>query len=307
MDSDFVRERFVRERQILASLDHPHIARLLDGGTTEDGQPYFVMEYVDGEPITNYCRRRRTFARREAEAFPRVCSAVQHAHQNLVVHRDLKPSNILVTADGTPKLLDFGIAKLLAPDPGEAVTRTETALRLMTPDYASPEQVRGGAITTATDVYSLGVVLYELLTDAAPASVRNLLAAGNRTRDLRHRGPAAERGGAPANRRAGETGAATGGRSGQHRADGAAQRTGAPLPIGRTVFRRHSPLFDRAAGPGAQRHFQLPRRQVRPAAQGGVAMLALLVAFAAGAGRAGRCASLANATAPIKRRPRRKQ
>ena len=125
---------------------------------------------------------------------------MQHAHQKLVVHRDLKPGNIMVTADGTPKLLDFGIAKLLTPDPGEAVTRTETAVRLMTPDYASPEQVRGGAITTATDVYALGVVLYELLTARASTSVQSLLAAGNRTRDLRNRSPASQRGGAPANR-----------------------------------------------------------------------------------------------------------
>ncbi len=168
MDSDFVRDRFLRERQILASLDHPHIARLFDGGTTAEGLPYFVMEFVDGKPITDYCQRRDLPLDEKLKLFRAVCSAVQHAHQKLVVHRDLKPSNILVTADGTPKLLDFGIAKLLSPDPGEAVTRTETAVRLMTPDYASPEQVRGGAITTATDVYSLGIVLYELLTARRP-------------------------------------------------------------------------------------------------------------------------------------------
>ncbi len=168
MDTEFVRERFLRERQILASLDHPHIARLFDGGATDDGRPYFVMEFVDGEPITTYCRRRGPSIEEKLKLFRDVCSAVQHAHQNLVVHRDLKPSNILVTADGTPKLLDFGIAKLLSPDPGEAVTRTETSVRLMTPEYASPEQVRGAAITTASDVYSLGVSLYELLTERRP-------------------------------------------------------------------------------------------------------------------------------------------
>ena len=168
MDTEFVRERFLRERQILASLDHPHIARLLDGGATEDGRPYFVMEFVDGEPITNYCRRRDLPIEEKLKLFLDVCSAVQHAHQKLVVHRDLKPSNILVTAEGTPKLLDFGIAKLLTPDPGEAVTRTETSMRMMTPDYASPEQVRGAVITTVTDVYSLGVALYELLTGRRP-------------------------------------------------------------------------------------------------------------------------------------------
>jgi len=168
MDTDFIRERFLRERQILASLDHPHIARLLDGGATEDGRPYFVMEFVAGQTIMEFCRRRRLSFDERLRLFRDVCSAVQHAHQKLVVHRDLKPSNILVTEEGTPKLLDFGIAKLLAPDPGEAVTRTETAVRLMTPEYASPEQVRGLRVTTATDVYSLGVVLYELLTDRRP-------------------------------------------------------------------------------------------------------------------------------------------
>ncbi|MDX2040020.1 MAG: serine/threonine-protein kinase [Acidobacteriota bacterium] len=173
MDSDFVRERFLRERQILASLDHPHIARLLDGGSTADGLPYFAMEFVEGEPITDYCRQRKLSLNAKLKLFRDVCAAVQHAHQKLAVHRDLKPSNIMVTTsadgkDGTPKLLDFGIAKLLAADPGEAVTRTETALRLMTPDYASPEQVRGGTITTATDVYALGIVLYELLTGQRP-------------------------------------------------------------------------------------------------------------------------------------------
>jgi serine/threonine protein kinase len=173
MDTDFVRDRFLRERRILASLDHPHIARLIDGGATEDGRPYFVMEFVDGEPITDYCRRRELTLDKKLKLFRDVCSAVQHAHQKLVVHRDLKPSNIMVTSShngkgGAPKLLDFGIAKLLTPDPGEAVTRTETAVRLMTPDYASPEQVRGGAVTTATDVYSLGVTLYELLTARRP-------------------------------------------------------------------------------------------------------------------------------------------
>ncbi|MFN0110098.1 MAG: tetratricopeptide repeat protein [Blastocatellia bacterium] len=168
MDSDFVRERFLRERQILASLDHPYIARLLDGGATADGLPYFAMEFVEGEPITDYCQQQKFSLVAKLKLFRDVCASVQHAHQKLAVHRDLKPSNILVTADGTPKLLDFGIAKLLSPDPGEALTRTETAVRLMTPDYASPEQVRGGTITTATDVYALGVVLYELLAERRP-------------------------------------------------------------------------------------------------------------------------------------------
>src|SRR5215510_4143700 len=181
MDTDFVRDRFLRERQILASLDHPHIARLFDGGATEDGRPYFVMEFVAGEPITAYCRSHQLSVNEKLKLFRKVCSAVQHAHQRLVIHRDLKPSNILIThpadlkadvKDGEPKLLDFGIAKLLSPDVSEADTRTETALRMMTPEYASPEQARGQAVATTTDVYSLGVVLYELLTERRPHEFR---------------------------------------------------------------------------------------------------------------------------------------
>jgi serine/threonine-protein kinase len=168
MDTDFVRDRFLRERQILASLDHPHIARLFDGGATPDGLPYFVMEFVPGDPITAYCRDHRLSVKDKLKLFRKVCSAVQHAHQKLIVHRDLKPSNILITEDGEPKLLDFGIAKLLSPDVSLADTQTVTALRLMTPEYASPEQACGQAVATPTDVYSLGVVLYELLTECRP-------------------------------------------------------------------------------------------------------------------------------------------
>ncbi|HKQ80032.1 MAG TPA: serine/threonine-protein kinase [Blastocatellia bacterium] len=168
MDTDFVRDRFLRERQILASLDHPHIARLFDGGATPDGLPYFVMEFVAGEPIMAYCRRHHLSVNEKLKLFLKVCSAVQHAHQKLVVHRDLKPSNILITESGEPKLLDFGIAKLLLPDGSQPQTRTETALLSMTPEYASPEQARGRAVATTTDVYSLGVVLYELLSERRP-------------------------------------------------------------------------------------------------------------------------------------------
>ncbi|HET8645258.1 MAG TPA: serine/threonine-protein kinase, partial [Vicinamibacteria bacterium] len=164
--------RFRAERQILASLDHPGIARLLDGGTTDDGRPYLVMEHIEGEPLDQYCDRNRLGLDARIDLFRQVCAAVQYAHQNLVVHRDIKPSNILVTADGVPRLLDFGIAKLLEgaelPGPIEATT---TGQRLMTPRYASPEQVEGGAITTATDVYSLGVLLYLLLTGQHPYRV----------------------------------------------------------------------------------------------------------------------------------------
>jgi eukaryotic-like serine/threonine-protein kinase len=172
MDTDFVRDRFLLERQILATLDHPHIARLFDGGAAPDGSPYFVMEFVAGEPITAYCHRHQLSVNEKLKLFRKVCSAVQHAHQRLVVHRDLKPSNILISEDGQPKLLDFGIAKLLSPEANHDSTRTETAMRMMTPEYASPEQARGEAVATTTDVYSLGVVLYELLTDRRPHEFR---------------------------------------------------------------------------------------------------------------------------------------
>jgi serine/threonine protein kinase len=167
--SSFVLDRFLNERQILASLDHPHIARLLDGGTTSEGRPYLVMDLVEGEPIDVYCRRRALEVKARLELFREVCAAVQYAHQNLVVHRDIKPGNILVTRDGTPKLLDFGIAKLLRADGDlRSPQATVTQFRALTLDYASPEQVRGQSITTASDVYSLGVLLYELLTGRRP-------------------------------------------------------------------------------------------------------------------------------------------
>jgi non-specific serine/threonine protein kinase/serine/threonine-protein kinase len=169
MDTDDIQRRFRHERQILASLDHPNIARLLDGGTTADGLPYFVMEYIEGLPLIDFCDRERLVIPERLRLFRKICGAVQHAHQNLVVHRDLKPSNILVTPDGEPKLLDFGIAKLLSPDSApEELTRTATVTRIMTPDYASPEQVRGHPISTSSDVYSLGVALYRLLTGHHP-------------------------------------------------------------------------------------------------------------------------------------------
>ncbi len=161
MGSDLVIERFKAERQILANLEHPNIARLIDGGTTPEGWPYFSMEYVEGRPIDQYCASRNLSTRERLELLLTVCSAVQYAHQRLVIHRDLKPSNILVTEEGTPKLLDFGIAKLLGADAGPSMTLTN--FPLMTPEYASPEQVKGEPITTASDVYSLGMLLYELL------------------------------------------------------------------------------------------------------------------------------------------------
>jgi serine/threonine protein kinase/tetratricopeptide (TPR) repeat protein len=172
MDNQEVLRHFRRERQILAGLDHPNIARLLDGGATDEGLPYFVMEYVQGQTIDEYCDRACLSVSERLRLFRGVCSAIQYAHRNLIVHRDIKPSNIVVTAEGVPKLLDFGIAKFLNPElSGEAA---QTATRMaMTPEYASPEQARGEPITTATDVYSLGVVLYKLLTGHHPYRVSN--------------------------------------------------------------------------------------------------------------------------------------
>ena len=165
--------RFRAERQILANLNHPNIARLLDAGETEDGQPYLVMEYVQGEPVDSYCDSRNLDLRERLQLFSQICAAVQYAHQNLIVHRDLKPANILVTPDGVPKLLDFGIAKLLEGSdngsPGPALTRIND--RLLTPEYASPEQILGDTVTTASDVYSLGVILYELMCGLRPYRV----------------------------------------------------------------------------------------------------------------------------------------
>src|SRR4030095_3549807 len=175
MDTDFVLRRFRKERQILAALDHQNIGLLLDGGTTEDGLPYFVMEFIEGQPLFKYCDVNKLNVAERLNLFVSICDAVHYAHQKQVVHRDIKPSNVIVTLDGTPKLLDFGIAKLLDPDLVGDITRAPaaTAMRLMTPEYASPEQVQGAPTSPTTDVYSLGVLLYELLTGHRPYRLRN--------------------------------------------------------------------------------------------------------------------------------------
>ncbi len=163
--------RFKNEMQLLAAVgEHPNIAHLLDAGTTDDGLPYFVMDYVDGQSIDRHCDVRRLTIRERLELFVAVCKAVQFAHQHAVIHRDIKPSNILITGDGTPKLIDFGIAKLMTSEAHDAsrVFRTGPQVRAFTPHYASPEQMRGEGVSTATDVYSLGVVLYELLSGHRP-------------------------------------------------------------------------------------------------------------------------------------------
>jgi eukaryotic-like serine/threonine-protein kinase len=171
MDTDFLLARFKRERQVLASLEHPNIARLLDGGTAQGGEPYFVMEYIPGVPITQYCEAKNLTIRQRLELFLPVCAAVTYAHSRFVVHRDLKPGNILVEENGTPRLLDFGICKLLLSNPMEPADTMTQGMGMMTPDYASPEQVRGEPITVSSDTYSLGAVLYELLTGTRPHKI----------------------------------------------------------------------------------------------------------------------------------------
>ncbi|MEM7350331.1 MAG: serine/threonine-protein kinase [Acidobacteriota bacterium] len=174
MESRSMQQRLRIESRILAGLDHPYVARLFDGGTTAEGQPYFVMEYIEGLAIDKYCKQNRLSVDERLTLFRKVCEAVHYAHQNLIVHRDIKPSNILTVGDGLPKLLDFGIAKLLNPElAGGGLEPTGTWHRVLTPSYASPEQLRGQPITTASDVYSLGVVLYQLLTGRLPRSFRS--------------------------------------------------------------------------------------------------------------------------------------
>jgi eukaryotic-like serine/threonine-protein kinase len=171
LGADFTANRFKNERQILASLNHPNIAKILDGGTTLEGVPYFVMEFVEGQRIDKYCDEHKLATTGRLNLFLQICSAVQYAHQRLIIHRDIKPGNILVNAEGVPKLLDFGIAKILeSSDVANQPEQTISLVRLMTPEYASPEQIKGEPITTASDVYSLGVVLYELLTGRTPYS-----------------------------------------------------------------------------------------------------------------------------------------
>ena len=173
MDSKDILERFHTERQILARLNHPNITHLLDGGITSDGRPYFVMEYVQGKPITEYCDEKKLPVNERIELFNQICDALAFAHQNLVIHRDLKPRNILVTDQGNVKLLDFGIAKIVDNESSQNLTLSDSNERLMTPEYASPEQVRGATVNTASDVYQLGLVLYKLLSGKTPFDFEN--------------------------------------------------------------------------------------------------------------------------------------
>lgn len=169
MDTDFILKRFRNERQILAKLNHPNIARLLEGGTTTDGLPYFVMEFVEGEPLHSFCDKRSFTIHERLQLVQKVCAAVSYAHEKLIIHRDLKPGNILVTDELDLKLLDFGIAKILDPEfGGDSLAQTATGMRLMTPEYASPEQIRGEPLSPASDIYALGVLIYELLVGRRP-------------------------------------------------------------------------------------------------------------------------------------------
>jgi serine/threonine protein kinase len=169
MDTEDVLRRFRLERRILANLSHPNIARLIDAAATPDGRPYFVMEYIDGASLTDFCDERRLSVAERLWLFLQICGAVQHAHRHRIIHRDLKPRNILVGNDGEAKLLDFGIGKVLAPSEWlDVAVKTATNVRLLTPEYAAPEQIAGEPVTTATDVYALGVILYEVLAGHHP-------------------------------------------------------------------------------------------------------------------------------------------
>ncbi len=190
MDTREVIRRFTQERQILSILDHPHIARLLDGGSTNDGRPYLVMEYMEGLPLLEYCDRHQVGERRRLELFQTICAAVQHAHNHLVIHRDLKPRNVIIREQGDVKLLDFGIAKLMESGPGAG--ETITVAQVLTPAYASPEQREGQPLTTASDIYSLGLMLGDLCGESAPRDLRAIIARATR-REPHHRYSTAER------------------------------------------------------------------------------------------------------------------
>ena len=254
---------FRREEQILAALNHPNIARLYDAASTPDGAPYFVMEYVEGEPLDQYGKAHALTIAERLQLFRKVCAAVAYAHQHLVIHRDLKPANIRVTAEGEPKLLDFGIAKLLEAD---EIEQTITLQAAMTPEYASPEQVRGENMTTASDVYSLGVVLYELLTGCRPYQIKSRrpdeIARAITEQEPTRPSTAITKGGGSLNSEIRNPKLLRGDLD-NIVLNGAAQGAGAPLFIGRAIFRRHPASSRRPAGHRPTRHRRLPDREIR--------------------------------------------
>ena len=269
-DTDSVLRHFRNERQILAGFDHANIARLFDGGTTESGLPYFVMEYVEGLPIDEYCNAQGLSVIERLKLFREVCAAVSYAHRHLVIHRDIKRSNILVTAEGVPKLLDFGIAKLLQE--GDEPLATMTGMRLMTPQSASPEQVRGEPVTTASDVYSLGVVLYELLCGRSPyqfpsQSPHEMARVITEAEPKKPSTAVAQRRRKLASSQIRKLQDVEG-RSRQHRAHGLAQGAGTALPIGRAIRGRYPAAPRRAAGARAKRYSRLSGGEVCAAEQG---------------------------------------
>ena len=272
------RERFTAEQRTLAQLNHPSIARLYDADTSPDGTPFFVMEYVEGVPLTDYCRTKKCTIPERLRLFRAVCEAVLYAHQHAVIHRDLKPSNILVKEDGSIRLLDFGIAKHLE-NLGELVDQTITGLRLMTPAYAAPEQIRGEQVGIHSDVYSLGVVLYELLagrlpfdlSSCTPAQAEKVLTEQEAAKpsDAAAKSAAARRGSVGVSqieRKCSQCEQSGMGRPGCALPHGDAQGSAAPLPIGRSAHPRCGSLFECRASGSAARHVALHARQVRAAA-----------------------------------------
>ena len=266
--------RFRRERQILASLDHPNIAHLLDGGSTPDGLPYLVMEYIEGRLLYAHCAAEQVPLAERLELFLDLCEAVHSAHQRLVVHRDLKPGNVMVTGEGTVKLLDFGVAKIFEAEAADAASALRTTDLPFTPLYASPEQLRGEEVGTASDVYSLGVLLYELLTGAHPYAREVQRGFRGNPRRARHRAHAPQRGrvgsradpgdgGRPsattADGRTACAGAKALGGSRQHRAQGDGQGSGAPLLVRRTSRGRRHAVSGRPSDRGAPRFVVLSR------------------------------------------------
>ena len=271
IDTDEVISRFAHETRVLASLEHPNIARFYDAGVSADGRPFLVMEYVEGRPITRYCDTERLSVAERLGLFATVCDAVQFAHQRLVVHRDIKPSNVLVTDEGEARLVDFGIAKLLEDESDADAPRTRTGLRVLTPEYAAPEQLRGESISTATDVYTLGLVLYELLTGSRAHRPRGAGFPTDRTDEQRPGDRGAEYRGAPSGEGLGShdvgerptdhgrpTFTSTERGSRPDHAEGPGAGSGSPLRVGTRARRRHRASSSWTADPCSTGHTGLP-------------------------------------------------